>query len=78
MNTPLPAPWSRISIDPKVCHGKPVIVGTRVPVEAVLAAIAGGDALDQVATDYGITIEDVRAAVAYAGSLLGTENHISL
>jgi uncharacterized protein (DUF433 family) len=56
----------RIEIDARVHHGRPVIRGTRVPVSVVLAAIAGGDPLEQVAPDYGVTIEDVRACVDFA------------
>ncbi len=70
--------FERISTDPAVCHGKPVIKGTRVPVTAILAAIAGGDPPDQVASDYGITIDDVRAAVAYAAEIVENEQHFSL
>lgn len=65
----------RISIDPAICHGKPVVKGTRVLVEALLAAIAGGDDVARVADDYGVAIEDVRAAVSYASSLVGDERH---
>ncbi len=36
----------RIVIDPTVCHGKPVIRGTRTPVTVVLDALAGGDTFD--------------------------------
>ncbi len=61
----------RISIDPAVCHGKPVITGTRVPVEVLLSAIAGGDEIAQVAADYGVSAEDVRAAVSHAGFDMG-------
>lgn len=45
---------------------------------AILAAIAGGDPPDQVASDYGITIDDVRAAVAYAAEIVENEQHFSL
>lgn len=56
----------RIIIDPKICHGKPVIRGTRTPVTVALSALAGGDSLEQVAQDYGITAEDLRACIAFA------------
>jgi uncharacterized protein (DUF433 family) len=36
----------RIVIDPKICHGKPVIHGTRTPVTVILNALAGGDSFD--------------------------------
>lgn len=71
-------PRPRISIDPAVCHGAPVITGTRVPVSVILGAIAAGDPPQQVATDYGVTMEDVLAAVAYANEVLSSERHIPL
>ncbi|MCL4741996.1 MAG: DUF433 domain-containing protein [Phycisphaerales bacterium] len=68
----------RIVTDPAVCHGKPTMRGTRVQVSALLGAIAGGDPLSQVADDYGVSVEDVRAAVAYANDVLQREQHVSL
>ena len=60
----------RIAIDPNVCHGKPVIRGTRVMVANILGAIAGGDSIETVLEDYpGITREDVLAAFAFGGEL---------
>jgi len=40
-----------ISIDPAVCHGKPVIQGTRVLVASILGALAGGDSREMIAED---------------------------
>jgi uncharacterized protein (DUF433 family) len=68
----------RISLDPKVCHGKPVIKGTRVMVSTVLGHLAGGDPIPHIVTDFGITEEDVRAAVAYALEALEHERHYPL
>ena len=66
----------RIIIDPKICHGKPVIRGTRTPVTVVLGALAGGDDFEQVAQDYGITAEDLRACIAFAvGEVDGQSYH---
>jgi uncharacterized protein (DUF433 family) len=76
MGTPNNKP--RVVVDPNVCHGKPIIAGTRVPIASILAAIAGGDDVAQVATDYGVTVEDVRAAVSYANSILSQERHYSI
>jgi len=60
----------RIAIDPNVCHGKPVIRGTRVLVANILGAIAGGDSIEAVLEDYpNITREDVLAAFAFGGEL---------
>jgi uncharacterized protein (DUF433 family) len=60
----------RIQIDPQVCHGKPVIRGTRVLVSTILGALAGGDSIEEVLEDYpNITRDDVRAALEFAGEL---------
>lgn len=60
-----------ISIDPAVCHGKPVIKGTRVLVSTVLGALAGGDSREEVERDYGITSEQVSAALQFASDMAG-------
>jgi uncharacterized protein (DUF433 family) len=56
----------RIDVDPNRCHGRPVIEGTRVPVRTVLGSLAAGDSPERIAEAYGISVEDVRAAVAFA------------
>lgn len=56
----------RIAVDPEVRFGKPVIEGTRVPVAIVVGAVAAGDTPEEVAREYGISVEDVRAALGYA------------
>ncbi len=64
----------RISMSPNVCHGKPVIRGTRVLVGNILGALAGGETMDQVQEDYpGITRADVYAALRFAGELAQCE-----
>lgn len=69
---------SRISIDPQVCHGKPCVRGTRVMVTVILGAIAGGDPLEQIADDYKITLEDVRACVAFAYDELRNNTYLPM
>ena len=63
----------RIVIDEDVRHGKPVIRGTRVPVDVVIGKLSGGLDAGQVAEEYGITREDVLAALAYAARLIADE-----
>ena len=43
---------ARIEINPSICHGKPVIKGTRVLVANILGALAGGDSIEDVLEDY--------------------------
>ncbi|MFH1198128.1 MAG: DUF433 domain-containing protein [bacterium] len=56
----------RISINPNVCHGKPVIKGTRILVSIILSNLASGFSIEQVLEDYpSLTKEDVLAAIEY-------------
>ena len=64
----------RIVIDPKILHGKPVIRGTRVPVSRVVGGLASGMTFDEVQREYEITIEDIRAALEFAGHLVEEES----
>jgi uncharacterized protein (DUF433 family) len=63
----------RIVVDLAVRFGRPVIEGTRVPVETVLAKMAGGMTASEVAGEYELTEEDVRAALHYAALALSGE-----
>jgi len=56
----------RIVIDPKICHGKPVIRGTRTPITVILNALAGGDSFETLEKEYDISAEDIRACIAFA------------
>jgi len=60
----------RITIKPDVCHGKPVIKGTRVLVSTLLGALAGGDTIKDLLEDYpNITHEDISAVLEFASEL---------
>ena len=60
----------RISVNPKICHGKACIAGTRIMVSVVLDNIASGVARDQILNSYlALTGADIDAAVAYAAEL---------
>lgn len=63
----------RIVVDTDVRFGRPVIQGTRVPVDLVVGKVAGGMAIDEVATEYEIAREDVMAALAYAAKAVAEE-----
>lgn len=63
----------RIVVDPKIRFGKPVIQGTRVPVETVLAHLGGGWDYERVCEEFGLTPEDIRAALAYAAQVIHQE-----
>lgn len=69
------ADWrERITVDPAILVGKPVVRGTRLAVEFVLELIAGGWAFDEILGNYpGLTLDDIRACVAYARDVLAEE-----
>ena len=57
----------RIRVDPHVRGGEPCIAGTRILVSVVLDNLAEGLTAEEIANEYPpLTVEDVRAAVAYA------------
>lgn len=59
-----------IEIDPAVCHGKPVIRGTRVLVSTLLGALSAGDSIEDLLSDYpNVTREDIKAALEFASRL---------
>jgi uncharacterized protein (DUF433 family) len=64
----------RIEINPEVMGGKPVIKGTRVPVETVLRKLGAGMAHDAIIGDHPrLTLDDIRAAQAFAAEYLADE-----
>ena len=64
----------RITIDPKILAGKPVVRGTRISVEMVVELLAAGWSHAQILASYPhISEEDIRACLAYAGELLREE-----
>jgi uncharacterized protein (DUF433 family) len=57
----------RVSVDPAVCGGRPVIAGTRVRVSDVLDMLAGGASVGEIVDDFPyVSAEDVAAALAFA------------
>ena len=55
-----------ITIDPKIMVGKPVIKGTRMPVELVIAKLAADPDLNELFLDYPeLTVEQVQACLRY-------------
>lgn len=64
----------RISVDPKICHGKPCIKGTRIPVYVILELLAQDTSPNEILREYPhLTKEDIRAAINYAAKLATEE-----
>jgi uncharacterized protein (DUF433 family) len=66
----------RIEINPRIHHGQPVILGTRVPVTRILAEIAAGTEFSEIQRQYDLSLEDIRAAVAFANELVSVQAYI--
>lgn len=65
---------NRIEIDPQVMLGKPVIHGTRIPVELILRKLGEGATESDLLDAYPrLTKIDIQAAIAYAASTLAHE-----
>jgi uncharacterized protein (DUF433 family) len=61
---------SRITIDPDICHGKPVIRGLRYPAESILELLSSGMTTPDILSDYpDLERDDIRAVLLYAAEL---------
>jgi len=61
----------RIVLDPEILVGKPVVKGTRLAVEFIVDLLAQGWSEDNILRNYpGLTVEDVRACLSYASTVL--------
>jgi uncharacterized protein (DUF433 family) len=65
---------NRMVIDPAICHGKPEIRGTRMPVSLVVGSLAGGMTFEELQQEYDLTVEDIRAALKFVGKLAHQES----
>ncbi len=68
----------RVVVDEALAFGKPVIRGTRVPVALLVGKLAGGMAIETVAQEYEVEIQDVLAALSYAARLLNEEQVLAI
>ncbi len=68
----------RIVWDPKIMSGKPVIRGTRIPVETILRWLGKGTTVDELLTEYPTLMrEDIHAAQSFAADFLANERLIT-
>lgn len=65
----------RITVNPEVAFGKPVIRGTRIAVQLIVKLLANGVTEEEILTDYypDLVKEDIKAALLYASESLGYE-----
>lgn len=69
----------RIVVDPRVMLGKPVIRGTRIPVELLLRKLGEGASLEELLDAYPhLSAQDIRAAMSYAADTLANETTVAV
>lgn len=69
--TPMPDLLSRITADPAIFGGKPIVRGMRISVELVLSLLAQGESVEAILDDYpDLEPDDVRACLAYAHAVI--------
>lgn len=63
-----------VVVDPRICSGKPILAGTRIPMHIVLDLLAAGEGERGVLRAYPhLTRTDIRARLAYAARLADEE-----
>jgi uncharacterized protein (DUF433 family) len=69
----------RITSDPNVCHGQPIIRGLRYPVEHLLELLASGMTIDEVLADYAdLERDDLLAALEFGALTSGQRRVVRL
>ena len=63
----------QIVTDDKIRFGKPVIEGTRITVEEIIGAIAGGMTFEEIQEEYGVSKEDIKSALVYVNEVISEE-----
>lgn len=65
----------RITVDPKICHGKPTIRGLRYPVQKMLELLASDMIQEEILADYeDLEKEDLQACLLFAAKLAQMKN----
>jgi len=69
----------RITTNPEICHGKPIIRNLRYPVESLLELLSSGMTFDEILEDYkDLEREDILAALSFAYNLTKTKSFYTL
>lgn len=68
--------FNKIAINPKICTGKPHILGTRITVSSILAALAGGASIDKLLEYYpSLHKDEILQALSFASEQAQEEFH---
>ncbi|RKU06008.1 antitoxin [Candidatus Poribacteria bacterium] len=67
----------RINTHPDICNGRPIIAGTRIPVQTIMEFLGAGDSIDEILEAYpALEREDVYACIQFAAKLMA--NHYQI
>jgi uncharacterized protein (DUF433 family) len=67
--------YERIEINPDIMDGKPVVRGTRIPVELVLRKLGAGMSPEAILAEHPrLTLDDIHAGQAFAADYLADED----
>lgn len=67
----------QIDVHPDICNGRPVIAGTRIPVQTIMEFLGAGDSIDEVLEAYPtLKREDIYACIQFAAKLMA--NHYQI
>jgi len=65
----------RITVNPEIFGGKPIVRGLRISVETVLSLLAQGEAVDDILQDYpALERDDILACLAYAHAVIAHDS----
>ena len=68
---------SRITINPDICNGRPVIKGTRITVQTILEFLGAGDSIDDILNEYpSLAKDDIYACIQYASKLMANRYEV--
>lgn len=66
---------NRVVVDPEVMGGKPIIRGTRIPVDQIIRLLGEGMSVENILEDYPhLSKKDIRAALLYGSKVIGGED----
>ncbi len=64
---------AEVVIDEKVRFGKPIIKGTKITIDEILGALAGGMTFEEIEKEYGVKKDGILAALKYAAEIVSEE-----
>ena len=67
----------RIEINPDICNGRPIIAGTRIPVQTIMEFLGAGDSIEEVLEEYpSLKREDIYACIQFAAKLMASNYEV--